>query len=386
VSRRRLKISLSLAIVVAALACAAVALAAGASTDPAGVPTGPRLVYFEAEIVTPKEGSHKRSSTKARFVSVDPKGHDRQTLKTPPAIGGNALPFSWSADGSEYAFRGVSPEDLKKEVAAETTDSDRDHAYVARADGTGARPIAGTDGTDAVVLSPDGRRLAFTQTRLHGPELDPKNPKSIIESLTQGYETKTAWIVPTVGGKPRRLTKWGKGYEAIPTSFSPDGSTLLATIYRPGTKEEVDAIDLATGKLHTLQVEASQASFSPDGSQIAFISYRDHASVPGFDEREGTSEIYVAAADGTGARRITDTPKFEESAPSWDPSGERLAYLRSPGGMFGFLSGRVAESSADGSCTKVLPTPKPRRQRGTMFIGEPTWWPGSERGAGPLSC
>jgi Tol biopolymer transport system component len=382
-SLRRLKISLGLALAVAALAFAAVALAA---SDPATIPAGPRLVFLEAELVTPKEGTHKKSTTKARFVSTDPKGHDPQTLKTPPAMGSNALPFSWSADGSEYAFRGVSPEVLKKEDASQKSDPEKDHAYVARADGSGAHAIAGTDGTDAAVLSPDGRWLAFTQTRLRGPKINPKNPESFIEALTQGYETKTAWIVPTAGGKPRRLTKWGKGFEAIPTSFSPDGSSLLVTVYRPGAKQEVDGIDLATGKLRTLQVEASQASFSPDGSQIAFISYRDHESVPGFDEPEGTSEIYVAAADGAGARRITDTPKFEESAPSWDPSGERLAYLRSPGGLLGFLMGRVAESNADGSCTKVLPLAKPRRKQGTMLVGEPTWWAGPERGAGPISC
>jgi Tol biopolymer transport system component len=108
--------------------------------------------------------------------------------------------------------------------------------------------------------------------------------------------------------------------------------------------------------------------------------------VPGFDEREGTSELYVANADGTDAHRVTHTPKLEESAPSWDPSGARIAYLRSPGGMFGLLKGKVVESNADGSCPLAIPTQRPRRKGGRLWFGEPSWQPGPGRGAGPISC
>lgn len=362
------------------LTTAAMACAAGAA-----IPAGPRLVFLEGEFVEAKEGARSEPPPRARFVSTDPQGHDPQTLITPPAEDSGGLRFSWSADGSEYAFIGRPARVVREEQGSEKEEG-ANRAIVARPGRKGERVIAGTEGTTAAVLSPDGHWLAFTRTRLHQPKINWKNPKSAVEALIHGYETRSAWIVPTEGGRPRRLTPWGRHKFAQPTSFSPDGTTLLVTEEATGSKTEVDAIDLATGKRRTLQVDASEASFLPDGSQIAFISYRDHESVPGFDEPEGTSEVYVAAADGTGARRITRTPKFEETAPNWDPSGARLAYLRSPGGMFGILFGRVAESNADGSCPTVLPLAKPRRKHGQMLVGEPTWWAGSERGAGPLSC
>jgi WD40-like Beta Propeller Repeat len=368
---RRLNTPLFVAFAVAAFICVA-------ATAAAAPPAGPRLVFLEGEFVEPQEGAKSEPPLRARFVSTDPRGDDARTLKVPRSAGAGGLPFSWNADGSEYAFIGAVPR-------AAMGGRGENLAYIARADGSGARPIAATKGTSAAVLSPDGRWLAFTRSRLHGPKLNRNDPHAALEALLHGYETRSTWIVPTAGGRPRRLTPSGRHEFAEPTSFSPDGSTLLVTDsgHRPQT--EVDAIDLATGKRRTIELEASEASFSPDGSRIAFISYRDHESVPGFDEREGTSEVYVAAADGTGAHRVTETPKFEETAPSWDPSGERLGYLRSPGGILGIVSGRVAESNADGSCTKVLPLP-PRRKHGHTLAGEPTWWPGSERGAGPLSC
>ena len=368
---RFLQISLSLAFAVAAFLGAT-------ETVAAATPAGPRIVFLEGEFVEPQEGAKSEPPLRARYVSTDLRGDDTRTLKVPRSAGAGGLAFSWNADGSEYAFIGAVPRAAKGGRGENL-------AYIARADGAGARPIAATKGTSAAVLSPDGRWLAFTRSRLHGPKLNRKDPHAALEALLHGYETRSTWIVPTAGGRPRRLTPSGRHEFAEPTSFSPDGSTLLVTDsgHRPQT--EVDAIDLATGKRRTIELEASEASFSPDGSRIAFISYRDGESVPGFDEREATSEVYVAAADGTGAHHVTETPKFEETAPSWDPSGERLVYLRSPGGMLGIVSGRVAESNADGSCTKVLPLP-PRRKHGHTLAGEPTWWPGSERGAGPLSC
>jgi Tol biopolymer transport system component len=138
--------------------------------------------------------------------------------------------------------------------------------------------------------------------------------------------------------------------------------------------------------VRTLEVNGADAAYSPDGSEIAFISYRDHESVPGFDEREAVSELYVAAADGTGAHRITHTPHMQEGAPSWDPSGTRLAYLRSPGGGLGVLEQGITESNADGTCPQAIKLPPAQHKGWETLIGAPTWIPGEGRGAGPLSC
>ena len=53
-------------------------------------------------------------------------------------------------------------------------------------------------------------------------------------------------------------------------------------------------------------------SWSPDGRQIAFTS-----------DRSGDAEIYSANADGSGMRRLTNTPG-RDAHPSWHPDGTML--------------------------------------------------------------
>ncbi len=57
-------------------------------------------------------------------------------------------------------------------------------------------------------------------------------------------------------------------------------------------------------------------AWSPDGRRIAFASRRD-----------GTDHIYVMRADGTGARRITDS-RQTDLHPSWSPDGRRIVFAR----------------------------------------------------------
>jgi Tol biopolymer transport system component len=70
--------------------------------------------------------------------------------------------------------------------------------------------------------------------------------------------------------------------------------------------------------------------------------------------------------------------------PSWDPSGQRLSFVRyaklgSESALFGF-GDTVMEVNPDGSCpTAVLHTP------GVAYLA-PAWQPGTGREAGPIAC
>ncbi len=95
------------------------------------------------------------------------------------------------------------------------------------------------------------------------------------------------------------------------------------------------------------------------------------------------SELAIAAADGSGVTGLTQTRNLE-LAPSWDPSGERIAYiLLSPVlGEASFLGAgdSIMEINSDGSCkTKVLSIP-----RSTLFGA--MWQPGPGREAGAITC
>jgi Tol biopolymer transport system component len=59
-----------------------------------------------------------------------------------------------------------------------------------------------------------------------------------------------------------------------------------------------------------------EPTWSPDGTKIAFAS-----------KREGTFDLFVMGAEGTGARRITST-KEQDGNPAWSPDGRRIAFDR----------------------------------------------------------
>jgi Tol biopolymer transport system component len=372
---------------IALLALSALALPGAASA----LPAGPRLAFLEVQF--PPQRSNPKAAAKVaqgkiRIASIDAAGHDRKVMVTTPGV--EPIPFgtlSWSGDGERLAFLG------RPAGAKGGSKAPKIRAYVVDADGSGLHAVPGTIGTVVAAISPDGESVAFTRKReRHSklPKLHPKDPGKTIEELEnfhKGYESLSTWIAPVGGGKARRVTKWENERFAEPTSFSPDGRLLAVTMRPPGGREEIDTVDLASGATKTIEVEGADAAFSPDGTRIAFTSFRDRESISGFDGPEATSELYVANADGSGAKRITNTPELEETGPSWDPSGNRIGYLREPGGFLNFLGieAELMEVNADGRCSTAVAKPKPTGA-GQASVQPPSWRPGEGRGVEPLSC
>ena len=122
------------------------------------------------------------------------------------------------------------------------------------------------------------------------------------------------------------LTAVGRGHAAIVASTS-WGAADTAHVYVQGEllyaatrggSVNLWAVDRATPGQAT-QVTADpgtevSAAYSPDGSQIAFVSTRD-----------GNAEIYVANADGSDTRRLTETPGGED-APVWSRDGRQIYF------------------------------------------------------------
>jgi Tol biopolymer transport system component len=335
------------------LVVVAICLASLPGAAAAVLPGGPLISFAELEFPPAQKGS-KIGGLVGRLATVDANGGGWRVVIGPPGL--SKVPIgapTWSGDGSEVAFAALAKEGPRR-------------IYLANADGTHVRPFGAAGDAMAPVLSPDGRWIAFEQTR---------------------HYSATAWIAPLAGGRARRITSWGDGRFASPSSFSADGSLLALSVSAPRKPQAVDLVDVPTGKVRRVEVDAADAAFSPDGSRFAFSSYRDGGSAPGFDGPVAMGELYVANADLSGAHRLTDTPELNESAPSWDPGGDRLAYLRTPGAedILG-LESEVVESNADGTCAKVVAKPKAVRKRADSAMQPPAWVPGTERAAGPISC
>src|SRR4051794_32997516 len=128
---------------------------------------------------------------------------------------------------------------------------------------------------------------------------------------------------PKSESKPEALiTKSARTIE-----FSTDEATWMnIDVSRDGKTLLVDVL----GDLYTLAVTGGemkplttgmawdyQAKYSPDGKQIVFIS-----------DREGSDNIWIMNADGTGEHSLTKEKKYMFGSPTWSPDGQYIVARR----------------------------------------------------------
>ncbi|HEU5141907.1 MAG TPA: hypothetical protein VFU04_01995 [Solirubrobacterales bacterium] len=348
-----------------ALGVGALALLVMASAAVAAAPAGPRLALIK---LSPKPPG-------LQLLTVGPKGGRAQRL----AGGGRRArpipeffsPVSWSPDGEKVAFSGI----------LGFRDGD-DHEPIRRiflvhADGSGLRAIPRTNGATGPVFSPDGRTIAFTR------RIERETPTKIGGKLRRrGFNGSSVWTVDFVSGAQRQLTPWREGLEYVASSFSPDGSTLLAEYDDDMFIDEPQpvALKLDGSGSKVLFDDGSSPVYSPDGSKIAMVRRIEDYS----DEGHEDLDLFVGHADGTGLRRITRTPGRSELYPTWDPSGERLAYVRfsaaaTEAAAFG-LGDALMQVNADGTCQSKIVSSR------RMALYAPAWQPGPGREAGRIEC
>jgi dipeptidyl aminopeptidase/acylaminoacyl peptidase len=336
-----------------------------ASAAMAAAPAGPRLAVVKLSAKPPR----------FELVTVNRNGGKPVRL----AGGGRRArpvldffsPISWSADGERLGFSGI---------VGFREDDDQEpirKIFTVGAGGGDPRPVPGTKGAVAPVFSPDGRTVAVTRA------IDRETPTTVggVRRET-GFHGASIWIVDLLTGAQRQLTPWQDQVRYSASSFSPDGSTLLATHEDELHLNEPEPVALRTdgsGSKRLLD-DGSSPVFSPDGSRVALIRRTEEYG----ENRGEDTDLYVIDADGTDVRRITRTPGRLELSPSWDPSGERLAYVRLPESRseeapFGY---RIAlmEVNADGTCQRAVVS------RARTYFFTPAWQPGADRGAGRIEC
>lgn len=332
--------------------------AATALADP---PAGPRLSFVQWKGKT------------LWLATVAPNGAGRRNL-TGRRI--QPTPFdgaSWSADGAALVFSGYPPKKGKPAAG-------KQRLFMQPASGGAPTAIPHTAGASHPVLSADGRTVAFSRSRLV-TKFNPKHPLHITQ-----YFSITAWTVRLDGGRPRRLTPWRNGLVNEPASFAPDGAELLLTRRRGSRPSEVVSRRLASGRTRVLARRAEDPAFSPDGSRIALISYRDGEKIQTVDGPRAAGELYVIDANGRRPRRLTHTAEAHESQPSWDPSGDRIAFVRAEGEAELGFGDRLMQVNVDGSCARTVLGSSSRNPLPTEALYGPAWQPGPGRGAGPISC
>jgi dipeptidyl aminopeptidase/acylaminoacyl peptidase len=79
---------------------------------------------------------------------------------------------------------------------------------------------------------------------------------------------------------------------------------------------------LPTEVSELLNAEAYDLAVAPNSQYFAFVSSADNPSMPGIRGRE----LYIISARGTNLRRLT-TDDVPDSAPTWSPDGEWIAWV-----------------------------------------------------------
>ena len=186
-------------------------------------------------------------------------------------------------------------------------------------------------GVAAVTPSPDGRLVAWTQSR---HVMEPEKS----ETITQ------IWLARIDGSNRFQLTRGEKSAQA--PSFSPDSAWMYFTSPRPG-KNQVFRIPVDGGEAEqvtTFKDGVGKYQLSPDGKTVAFTGYEEPASVETskkqkrdwkvIDDRPRNEALYVipAEADANGKRthrKIYSENRHVQSI-DWSPDSKSIVFEHWP--------------------------------------------------------
>ena len=150
---------------------------------------------------------------------------------------------------------------------------------------------------------------------------EPGIARTKIAYVAQQGTARELFVMDYDGYDTRQLT--ADGFLNLMPQWSPDRRFLIFTAYRNRNSQDIDMIELATGKRWTVISFGGlniTPALSPDGNFLAFAS-----------SYEGNSEIYRLDTRTKAIQRLTVNPSGDLS-PSWSPNGRELVFVSDRGG------------------------------------------------------
>jgi Tol biopolymer transport system component len=236
--------------------------------------------------------------------------------------GGQNAEAYWSPDGERLIFQ--------------STRDDRscDQIYVMNADGSDVRMVStGRGATTCGYFLPDGKRIVYASTHERSPECParPDRSKGYVWAVHAGYDI---FVANDDGSELRRLTD-AEGYDAEAT-VNPQTRTIVYTSKASGDLDlwKMNLDGEGKQRLTTSYGYDGGAFLSRDGKKMVWRA--NHPS--GEEQRQHYNELldqdltapmkmelFVANADGSEARQITDFA-CASFAPQFTPDGRHIIF------------------------------------------------------------
>jgi Tol biopolymer transport system component len=194
--------------------------------------------------------------------------------------------------------------------------SDRDgnrEIYVMNGDGTNQVRLTNNSVVDDhPTWSPDGMKIAFVSEKASG---------GFAIFVMNADGTNKVEITPIVFNATAYPV-----WDAWGMSWSPDGARIVfqekvEPSGYPAYPNDIFIVNIASGNRQILvddPVDARQPSWSPDGSRILFASQRD--SAPFYHH------LFTVRPDGSDLQRLASFNGESDLAPTWSPTGEKIAF------------------------------------------------------------
>jgi DNA-binding winged helix-turn-helix (wHTH) protein/Tol biopolymer transport system component len=190
-------------------------------------------------------------------------------------------------------------------------------------------------------LSPDGRYLAFAD--------------------------RTGFYLREIETGETHPVTLPAGFNAIPRSWYPDGTHLLASwVEGSRSANSLWQISIMGGAPRKLVDDAWLGSVSRDGAQIAFV-------------RNSDKELWVMSGNGENPRQLVAAPMSTFGRPAWSPDGRRIAYVTGTSDLssWGFKTEIRTLDLGNGrqAATFSLPTANPEEDGNTHLGPALAWMP-----------
>ena len=237
-------------------------------------------------------------------------------------FGGLNAEAYWAPDGERLIFQ------------ATRDGAQCDQIYVMNADGSGVKMVSSGKGvTTCGYFLPDGKHIVYASTHEAGPECParPDRSQGYVWPVHASYEI---YVAKDDGSNPRKLTAQD-GYDAEATV----NWRQRKIVYTSKASGDLDlwSMDIDGSNKSRLTKSIGYdggAFFSPDGKRLVWRAHHPSQGEQMDRYQDLLSqnltapmkmELFVAAADGSGAKRITNFG-CASFAPQFTPDSKRIIF------------------------------------------------------------